>query len=60
MKNNKEDNLYIVNKFIKARSVKEALEREKDCEITEVYLEADWRKMKIESMINREEGLGFK
>lgn len=54
-----EKDLYVINKFVMANSVQEALEKEKDAEITEVFIEGDWRKHKIEKVINKQENIGF-
>lgn len=55
----KEKDLYVINKFVMANSVEEALEKEKEAKITEVFIEGDWRKHKIERVINKQDNVGF-
>lgn len=59
MSEEKPKDLYVINKFVMADSVEEALAKEKDAKITEVFIEGDWRKHKIEKVIGGQENVGF-
>jgi len=41
-------NLYIVRKLVYAKSAKDAIEKEKDEPVTDVYLDEEWRLDQLE------------
>ena len=45
--------LYIVRKFLMANSVEDALKKERKTKISEVYIDSDWTKHKIEKLVNK-------
>lgn len=55
----KEKDLYVINKQIMAHNAEEALAKEKDANITEVFIDAEWRKHKIDKIISKREDIGF-
>lgn len=46
--------LYVVQKYIRASSVEEALAKEKETKVNEVWIDSDWKKHKNEKLIDKE------
>lgn len=44
--------LYVVTKFIFANSAEEAIRKDKTSKVNEIWIENDWKKNKVESLIN--------
>lgn len=51
------EKLFIVRKYVKAFSVKDALKKEKDVEIDDIFIDDEWRKNHNDSLSR---ALGFK
>lgn len=45
--------LYVINKFIMADSAEEALKKEKKAKVSEIFVDSEWRKHKIEKLIDK-------
>ncbi len=46
--------LYIVQKYIMAESAEEAIKKDKKHKVNEVFIDGDWKKNKIEKIIDKE------
>jgi hypothetical protein len=51
--------LYVVTKLIFATSAQEAIEKEKNSKVNEVWIEGDWKKDKIDNIITGHSDIGF-
>lgn len=50
------EKLFVIRKYIKARSATEAIKKEKTHPVDDVWIDADWQKM---NMFDKETELGF-
>lgn len=41
------DKMFVIRKFVKAASAREALEKEKDVPVDEIYIDEDWKKIRM-------------
>ena len=48
-----EKDLYIIQKHIMAESVEDALKRESKFKVNEIFIDSEWRKNKIEKLIDK-------
>lgn len=53
---NKEEDLYIIVKSIMAKNVKDAIKKEKESNIVNIYMDDEWKKNKI----SKSDHVGFK
>lgn len=51
--------LFIINKFIRAKSLEEALVKESKHSPDEIYLDSDWKKNNFDNLEGRKK-IGFK
>lgn len=47
------DRIYIITKFVVAKSMKDAIEKEKKYQVSECYLEETSRRASFEDMLNK-------
>jgi len=52
--------IYVINKYIPARSIQDALRKEKDFPADECFIDQEFRREYIESKIKIDKPLGFK
>mgnify|MGYP001616646614 CR=1 FL=1 len=54
------DKLFIVRKYIKARSAREAIKKDKIHPVDDVWVDDDWKKENYKELNNLENCIGFK